>query len=182
MTWAQRWDHMLKHRKCVDLLCWEDRRIFTFDQWLRPGAPEQILARLNSGDLKLRILLSTIDNPALDLVNNWIGIAGYMQGHVNEADDFLRRAGISTRFPILRRHRELLAFTLMRGDNELYIMYFVPQRGPGPIIQVAPLPPRDDAHLGGAQTQQGKGLFETYNTYFEDLWNTYDPGKQAGEL
>lgn len=176
MTWVQRWQHMIANSKRVDLVCWEDTRIFTFDQWLRQGSPEQTIARLNSGDLDLRILLSALDNPALDLVNAWIEIPGYMQVNVKKAEDFLRQARISTQFPVLRRHSELLAFTLMRGDNELYIMYFFPKRSPGPIIQIAPPPLHDDPR---PDESRSRSLFETYMQYFDDLWNKCAPNRQA---
>lgn len=172
MTWAQRWDYLLEHSKRVDLLCWEDTRLFTFARWLTPGPLDRLTTRLESGDLKLRILLSALDNPALDLVNGWIEIPGYMQGNVQKAEDFLRQAGISTRFPVLERHNELLAFSLMRGDDELYIMFFVPKRGPGPIVQVVPPSLHGDAHPA---EPTDKSLFEAYIRYFDGLWLKYAP-------
>lgn len=176
MTWAQRWDYMLQHREHVDLLCYEDGRIFTFDRWLQLGLPEQIIGRLSAGKLELRILLSTQDNPALELVDQWIEKPGYMKGQVEAADSYLRGAKISTQFPVLRRHRELLPFTLMRGDEEMYIMYFFPKGHAGPIIQVAPLPLHGDTRPNEVQ----RTLFKKYLDHFNALWKKYDPEKQVG--
>ncbi|HEX6798317.1 MAG TPA: hypothetical protein VF116_11465 [Ktedonobacterales bacterium] len=176
MTWAQRFDYMLQHCEQVDLLCYEDGRIFTRDRWLQPGLPEQIVSRLRAGKLTLRILLSTVENPVLNPINDWIGIEEYMQRNVNQADDFLRQAKITTQFPVLQRHNELLPFTLMRGDDEMYIMYFFPKGHASPIIQVAPPPLHGDAHTGETQ----RNLFKKYRDYFDTLWTKYDPKKQAG--
>lgn len=176
-TFVERWQYLLEHANEVDLLCWEDSKLLSYDVWQgQAGIAEPVMARLRAGQLTLRILLSTRDNRALPMVNKWIGSEDYMQNQVGLAETALKSSGVTTEFPtVLRRHRELLAFTLVRGDTELYVMYFFPKHGAGPIIQFAP---SDILETVAGGRQSSTNFYASYRKYFDDLWVEYDPVRQ----
>lgn len=181
-TFVERWQYLLEHAREVDLLCWEDSKLLSYDVWQgQAGIAEPVIARLRAGQLRLRILLSTRDNPALAMINKWIASNNYMQNQVDLAEDALRSSGVTTEFPaVLRRHRELLAFSLLRGDTELYVMYFFPKHGAGPIIQFAP---SDILEAVAGGQQSSTNFYGSYTKYFDDLWGESDPaGRQEGRL
>jgi hypothetical protein len=164
MTLVERWVHLLNHAKEVDLLCWDDSRLLNFDV-IRDQAT-RVITRIGNGGLRLRILLSASENKSLPLVDEWIEQEEerFMENRVGT--DAKTLESVTRTYPeILRRHDKLLAFTLLRGDNELYIMYFFPGRGAGPILQFA-----QPETLDTAAGKAGTNLFGAYRSYFEDMW------------
>ena len=72
---------------------------------------------------------------------------------------------------IIREHKSLVPFTLIRGDNYLYIMFYIPGYTASTVIELTPLETITQANSGALRLDENQRLFQIYRSYFEAMWN-----------
>ncbi|GEM_PF-4214902 len=170
-TLADRWVYLLKHADVVELLCYEDSELLKFD--LVATFQNDVLKRLREAKLKLRIILSTDDNPVLPMIGRWIDDEDHSKRSLK--DNLNTLSNITHEFPIvLLRHNEMIPFTLLRGDTYMYVMFFFPGHGPGPIIELRQAPARD---VVASSVGQDPDYFKLYCELFDKMWKKLEAGK-----
>ena len=67
---VERWKYFLENATQVDLICFRDRLLFGRDVFYSE-AIKKINVRLNDGSLKLRIIITSLDNPSNKEIDDW---------------------------------------------------------------------------------------------------------------
>jgi hypothetical protein len=170
---AERWQYLLEHANEVDLICFADRVLFNSDIF-NPFFIKTIRERMNlqkGKALQLRIILSSTDNTYNQALNEWSGNQRYMDTRIDDARSILKSlCGNSLSPDIIREHKSFVPFTLLRGDDYMYVMYFIPGHDGGPVLEIRPPESIVYPRAKTDRDTDGEKLFRVYKFYFEDMW------------
>lgn len=166
-SFVDRWEHFVRHASHVDFMCYEDSQVLSTADLQSLFGERLVQTRLRTGALTLRLLVSAPDNPILPPLRTW---SEKEPDHIRneaariaEAVKVLDNIDGDLRAKVVRQHRnEVLPFTLLRGDETMYVMFFLPKNQGRPILEIT----------------AGTQLYDLYLGYFEDMWN--DPTRGAG--
>ena len=133
--------------------------------------------------LTLRIILSSQDNPYNKEITEWSGRPGYMESRILDARNILKRlCGDTLKPDIIREHKSFVPFTLLRGDDYMYVMFFIPGHDGGPVLEIRPSEsiayPRTTRDKAG----EDQKLFRIYKSYFEYMWGKNAPPIIASDV
>ena len=166
-----RWRYFLENAAQVDLICFRDRMLFGREVFY-PAFIEKIRTRLKNGSLSLRIIITSLDNPFNKEIDEWASKPDYTRSLITHARYILRQlCGGDLNPSVVREHQSLVPFTLIRGDDHLYIMFFIPKYTGGPIIELRPLDAIAEQKSTAAKPDDNDKLFQIYRSYFEDMWS-----------
>lgn len=166
-----RWRYFLENAAQVDLICFRDRMLFGREVFY-PAFIEKISTRLKNGSLSLRIIITSLDNPFNKEIDEWASKPDYTRSLITHARHILRLLCEGDLNPsVVREHQSLVPFTLIRGDDYLYIMFFIPKYTAGPIIELRPLDAIAEQKNIAAKPDDNDKLFQIYRSYFEDMWS-----------
>lgn len=166
-----RWRDFLENAKEVDLICFRDRMLFGRDVF-NLASINRISTRIKNHSLKLRVIITSLDNPFNKEIDEWANKPGYTENLINNARDTLKQlCGGDLNPNVVREHQNLVPFTLIRGDDDLFIMFFIPGYTAGPIIELRPLEMITEQKNAAAKPDANNKLFDIYRSYFEDMWD-----------
>ncbi len=170
-NFVERWKYFLEYAHEVDVICFADRSLFSyqiFDRFFK----DKIRARMEQeGEkgLKLRIILTSEDNPSNKEINEWSGDSNYTESRIRHAKIMLTQLCGGTLNPdIVKEHKSFVPFTLLRGDSYMYVMFFIPGYAAGPVLEIRPL--EMIAYPRITDAEDDKRLFRIYKSYFDDMW------------
>lgn len=170
-NFVERWKDLLEHAHEVDVICFADRSLFYYDVF-DPFFIKKIQARMEQeGEkgLKLRIILSSEDNPNNKEINEWARDSKYTEYRIHYAKNMLIQLCRGTLDRnVVREHNSFVPFTLLRGDNYMYIMFLLPGHAAGPVLEIRPL--EMIAHPRITDAEDDKKLFRIYKSYFDEMW------------
>jgi hypothetical protein len=169
-NFVERWKYLLEHAQEVEVICFADRSLF-YDIF-NPFFVEKIRGRMEQGQekrLRLRIILTSLDNPYNKEINEWSGTSGYMESRILDARNILKRlCGDKLASNVVREHKSFVPFTLLRGDDYMYVMFFIPGHSGGPVLEIRPL--EMIAYPRITDIEDDQKFFRIYKSYFEDMW------------
>jgi hypothetical protein len=172
-NFVERWKYLLEYAQEVDVICFADRSLF-YDIF-NPFFVEKLRGRMEQGQekrLRLRIILTSLDNPYNKEINEWSGTPRYMESRLLDARNILKRlCGDKLGSDVVREHKSFVPFTLLRGDNYMLIMFYIPGHSGGPVLEIRPL--EMIAYPRITNIEDDKKLFQIYQSYFEDMWQKY---------
>lgn len=170
-NFVERWKYLLEHAREVDVICFADRSLFyyqVFDRFFTDKVKARIEQEGEDG-LKLRIILSSEDNPNNKEINEWSGDSNYTESRIQYAKIMLTRlCGGTLNRNIVRQHKSFVPFTLLRGDSYMYVMFFLPGHAGGPVAEIRPLEMIGYPRITDAEDDNK--LFRIYKSYFDEMW------------
>jgi hypothetical protein len=170
-NFVERWKYFLEYAHEVDVICFADRSLFSYHIFDR-SFKEKIRVRMaQEGEkgLKLRIIISSEDNPSNKEIDEWSGDSNYTKSRIEYAKIILSElCGGKLTPDIVREHKNFVPFTILRGDRFIYVMFFIPGYAGGPVIEIRPL--EMIAYPRIVDAEDDKKLFHIYKSYFEDMW------------
>jgi hypothetical protein len=173
-NFLERWKYFLENAHEVDVICFADRSLFNyevFDIFFIEKIKERMEQRNEKG-LKLRIILTSLDNLYNKEINEWSRTPRFMENRILDARDVLKRlCGVNLNPDVVREHKSFVPFTLLRGDNYIYIMYFIPGYTGGPVLEIRPV--EMITYPITTNMDDEKNLFRIYRSYFEDVWQRH---------
>lgn len=179
----ERWKYLLEYTKEVDVICFADRLLFSSDVF-SPFFLEKIRERMRPNQeqgLTLRIILTSQDNPYNQEINGWSGRPGYMESRLLDARNVLKRLCGDTLNPnTIREHKSFVPFTLLRGDDYMYVMFFIPGHDGGPVLEIRPSESIAYPRASKDKAEEDQKLFRIYKSYFEDMWEKNAPQAITG--
>ena len=168
---VERWKYLLENAHQVDVICFADRLLFNYDVF-NPFFIKKIKERMEQeGEkrLELRIISSSEDNAYNKEINEWSGDPFYMETRIRDVRNILKRlCGEIHNRKVLREHKSFVPFTLLRGDDYICVMYYLPGHSGGPVLEVRPL--EMIAYPRITNIEDDKRLFQIYQSYFENMW------------
>ncbi len=180
-NFVERWKYLLEHAHKVDVICFADRSLFSYHIFDR-SFKEKIRTRMKQeGEkgLKLRIILTSEDNPSNKEINEWSGDSNYIEARVRPAKIMLTELCEGKLDPnIVKEHKSFVPFTLLRGDSYMYVMFFIPGYAAGPVLEIRPL--EMVAYPRIIDAEEDQKLFSIYESYFEDMWEKNTPQAITG--
>lgn len=181
-NFVQRWNYLLEHAEKVDLICFADRELFNtniFNPFFKGFIRRRL--ELQNNPLKLRIILSSKDNPHNKELNEWARDPSYIDVRLDATRKILKSVfGDPLPSDIIREHKSFVPFTLLRGDDYMYVMFFIPGHDGGPVIEIRP--PESIAFPRATidKAEEDQKLFSIYESYFEDMWGKNAPQAITG--
>lgn len=174
-NFVERWKYLLENANEVDILCFADTVLFSSEVF-NPFFIDKIRGRMNQQEeakrLKLRIILSSLNNPHLKEINVWSGMPQHLESRIYQARFVLNKlCGGTLSQEVIKEHKAIVPFTLLRGDNYLYIVFFIPGHEAGPILEIRPHDMISYSRVENIEVEDEKKLFKIYLSYFEDMWN-----------
>jgi hypothetical protein len=170
-NFVEKWKYFLEYSHEVDVICFADRSLFSyqiFDRFFKEKIRERVEQEGEKG-LKLRIILSSKDNPSNKEINEWSGDSNYTESRIDYARIILAElCGGKLNPDVVREHKSFVPFTLLRGDSYIYVMFFIPGYAGGPVLEVRPL--EMIAYPRIIAAEDDKHLFRIYKSYFDDMW------------
>lgn len=175
---VERWKYLLEHANEVDVICFADRLLFSSDVF-SPFFLEKIRERMRQNQenrLILRIILTSLNNPYNQEINGWSGRPGYMESRLLDARNVLKRLCGDTLNPdTIREHNSFVPFTLLRGDDYMYVMFFIPGHDGGPVLEIRPSESIAYPKATTDKAEEDQKLFRIYKSYFEEMWEKNTP-------
>lgn len=167
---VERWKYFLEHGSEVDLICFRDRLLFSRNVFY-PNFLARISRRLREGNLKLRIIITSLDNPFNKEIDEWANKPDYTITSINHIRNVLKNLCGGDFDPnIVKEHRSLVPFTLIRGDSHIFIMYYLPGYSAGPIMEIRPLEAIVSQKNLLERLDDNDKLFDIYKSYFDQMW------------
>ena len=179
-NFIERWKYLLEHAHKVDVICFADRSLFSyhvFDHFFKEKIKTRIKQEGEDG-LKLRIIISHEENPFNIGISEWSGDPNYTESRIQSAKNILLELCGGRLTPnIVREHQSIVPFTLLRGDDYMYVMFFIPGYAGGPVIEIRPLEML--AYPRITDVEDEKKFFHIYKSYFEKMWENNAPQTTA---
>ncbi len=101
------------------------------------------------------------------LVERW----KYFLEHGSEVDLICFRDRMLFNPNIVKEHKNLVPFTLIRGDAHIYIMFYLPGYSAGPLLELRPLEAMISQNDLLERISDNDKLFDIYKSYFDYMWN-----------
>ncbi len=167
---VERWKYFLQNASEVDLICFRDKMLFGRDVFY-PNFTDKVNRRLNEKTLKLRIIITSLDNPFNKEIDEWASKPNYTLTSITHIRNVLKNlCGGELNSDIVKEHRSLVPFTLIRGDSHIFIMFYIPGYTAGPIIELRPLEALVAQKNLFERPADNDKLFDIYKSYFDYMW------------